>query len=476
MDMNRRRMLALAVAAASMPVLAACGGDTRQQKQAAAPVKTGIQTIDPNRPGNDTWPFEEAEKLNDSLRWPRSDVADPAAKVTITIASTSDVIAEVRNMQFDYFFRKRHPNIEIKRETSTFDGFLTKYMAQAAGGSLPDVMYNHYSWTQNFISNNIVAPLEDFISRSPDFARDDLPKAGLAYFERGGKLYGLPTDMAPKLLFFNKDIFDKAGLKYPDETWTFEQMIETAKKLKSGSGATKIFGFSPTPKPAPDLSTVFLMPYGGRFLSPDETQVQVNSPEAVKTLGMWLDLLLKDGVTPSLAEELLLEKVDPWKSGHAAMHINGAWIMTELAKQKAFKWGATHVPKGPQGRFSPAVGSALVITEASRQKEAAWLYIYEYLSSSGYQFRRISAPARQSAWLPNAEALGIPAETAELVKEILADYATSDGVLRLPATKKAVDTAKPIWERAMLGKIDAKAALDEIAAKVGPLLAENKIA
>ncbi|MEV4899332.1 sugar ABC transporter substrate-binding protein [Nonomuraea sp. NPDC055795] len=326
MDMNRRRMLALAVAAASMPVIAACGGDTRQQKQAAAPVKTGIQTIDPNRPGNDTWPFEEAEKLNDSLRWPRSDVADPAAKVTITIASTSDVIAEVRNMQFDYFFRKRHPNIEIKRETSTFDGFLTKYMAQAAGGSLPDVMYNHYSWTQNFISNNIVAPLEDFIARSPDFARDDLPKAGLAYFERGGRLYGLPTDMAPKLLFFNKDIFDKAGLKYPDETWTFEKMIETAKKLKSGSGATKIFGFSPTPKPAPDLSTVFLMPYGGRFLSPDETQVQINSPEAVKTLGMWLDLLLKDGVTPSLAEELLLEKVDPWKSGHAAMHINGAWI------------------------------------------------------------------------------------------------------------------------------------------------------
>ncbi|WP_157244603.1 ABC transporter substrate-binding protein [Nonomuraea typhae] len=475
-NLSRRRMLALAVAAASMPVVAACGGDTRQQKQAAAPVKTGIQTIDPNRPGNDTWPFAEAEALNNSLTWPKTNVADPAAKVVITIASTSDVIAEVRNMQFDHFFKKRHPNIEIKRETSTFDGFLTKYMAQAAGGKLPDIMYNHYSWTQNFISNDIVAPLDDYIARSPGFARDDLPKAGLAYFERGGKLYGLPTDMAPKLLFYNKDLFDKAGLDYPDETWTIEKMIETAKKLKSGSGASKIYGFSPTPQPAPDLSTVFLMPYGGRFLSADETQVQINSPEAVKTMSMWLDLLLKDGVTPSLAELQLLEKVDPWKSGHAALHINGAWIMTELAKQKAFKWGATHVPKGPNGRHTPAVGSALVITQGSQQKEAAWLYIYEYLSSSGYRFRRISAPARQSAWIPNAEALGIPKDVAELVKEILADYATSDGVMRLPATKKAVDTAKPIWERAMLGKIDAKAALDEIAAKVGPLLAENKIA
>lgn len=476
MDMNRRQILALAVAAAAVPALSACAGDTRQQKQAAAPVKSGVPTLDPNRPGNETWPFEQAEALNRSLTWPKTNVPDPSSKVVITIANTSDVIAEVRNAQFDFFFKQRHPNIEIRRETSTFDSFLTKYMAQAAGGSLPDVMYNHYSWTQNFIANGIVHPLDEFIARTPDFGMADLPEAGLAYFRRDGKLYGLPTDMAPKLLYFNKDIFDKAGLKYPDETWTFEKMIETAKKLKSGSGATKIFGFSPSPKPAPDLSTVFLMPYGGRFLSPDETQVVINSPEAVKTMSMWLDLLVKDGVTPSLAEELLLEKVDPWKSGHAAMHINGAWIMTELSKQKAFKWGATHVPKGPQGRFSPAVGSALVMPASSRNKEAAWIYMYEYLSTSGYQFRRISAPARQSAWLPNAEALGIPKETAELVKEILADYATSDGVMRMPATKKIVDTAKPIWERAMIGKVDAETALKEIADKVAPLLAENKIA
>ncbi|MFI6319283.1 ABC transporter substrate-binding protein [Nonomuraea sp. NPDC050556] len=472
MDLNRRQMLALA---AAVPLLSSCAGDTRQRKQAAAPVKSGVPTLDPNRPGNDTWPYAEAEALNNSLTWPKTGVADPAGKVVITVATTSDVIAEVRNAQFDFFFRKRHPNIEIKRETSTFDGFLTKYMAQAAGGSLPDVMYNHYSWTQNFISNDIVQPLDDFIARTPEFGMSDLPKAGLAYFQRDGRLYGLPTDMAPKLLFYNKDLFDRAGLKYPDESWTFDKLVESARKLTGGEGAQKVFGFSPTPTPAPDLSTVFLMPYGGRFLSADETQVLIDRPEAQKVMSLWLDLLTKDRATPSLAELQLLEKVDPWKSGHAALHINGAWIMTELAKQKAFKWGATHVPKGPAGRFSPAVGSALVMTAASQQKDAAWIYMYEFLSTSGYQFRRISAPARQSAWLPNAEALGIPKETAELVKEILADYATSDGVLRLPATKKIVDTAKPVWERAMIGKADAGSALKEIAAKVGPLLAENKI-
>ncbi|MEU0568793.1 sugar ABC transporter substrate-binding protein [Nonomuraea sp. NPDC005983] len=475
--MNRRQMLALAVAAAAVPVLSACAGDTRRQKQAAAPVKSGVQTLDPNRPGNDSWPFAEAEQLNNALTWPKTNVPDPASKVVLTVAQTADVLAEVRNVQFDFFFNKRHPNIEIKRETTaTVDDFLTKYMAQAAGGTLPDVLYNHYSWTQNFISNGIIDPLDSYIAKTPDFGMKDLPESGLAYFKRDGKLYGLPTDMAPKLLFFNKTLFDKAGIAYPDKDWDFDKLIEVAKKMTSGSGVEKIFGLSPSPTISPDLSTVFLMAFGARFLSGDESQVLIDQPEGVAAMSRWLDLLTKDKVTPSLADQQLLQKVEPFKTGHAAMHINGAWLMTELAKQKAFQWGATHIPKGPKGRFSPAVGSALVMASSSKNKDAAWIYMHEYLSASGYQFRRISSPARQSAWLPNAEALGIPKETAELVKEILADYATSDGVLHLAATKKVVDMAKPIWERAMIGKVDAKTALQEIAGKVTPLLAQNKIA
>ncbi|MEZ0070758.1 sugar ABC transporter substrate-binding protein [Planotetraspora sp. GP83] len=477
LQLNRRRMLALAVAAAAVPVLGACGGDTRKQKHAAAPVKSGVPTLDPNRPGNETWPFEEAEALDNSLTWPKTDVADPASKVAITVAMTSDVIAEVRNTQFDFFFKKRHPNIEIKREISpSVDDFLTKYMAQAAGGVLPDVMYNHYSWTQNFIANNILQLLDDYVAKTPSFDMDDLPQKGLAYFQRDGKLYGLPTDMAPKLLFFNKDLFDKAGIKHPDEGWTVDKMLDAARKMTSGSGAEKVYGFSPMPIPSPDLSAVFLMPHGGRFLNADESAVVITEPAAAKAMGLWLDLLLKDKAVPSLAELQLLEKVEPFKTGHAAMHINGAWLMTELSKQKAFKWGATHVPKGPAGRFTPAVGSALVMPASSQNKDAAWIYMHEFLSSTGQQFRRISAPARQSAWEPNAEALGIPQDIAKLVKDVLADYASTDGVMKLPANKKVVNTAKPIWERAMLGKTDLESALREIADKVTPLLAENKIA
>jgi multiple sugar transport system substrate-binding protein len=134
------------------------------------------------------------------------------------------------------------------------------------------------------------------------------------------------------------------------------------------------------------------------------------------------------------------------------------------------------VPKGPNGRFTPAVGSALAMTAGSQQKDAAWIYLNEYLSSTGQQFRRISAPARQSAWMPNAEALNIPKDVVEFAQAAMKDYATSDGVMHLPANKKIVDTAKPIWEKAMIGDLSLDEALQQIAEQVTPLLAENKIA
>ncbi|MFI6786347.1 ABC transporter substrate-binding protein [Nonomuraea sp. NPDC050383] len=474
--MNRRQMLALAVAAAAVPVLSACAGDTRQQRQAAAPTKSGVPTLDPDRPGNDTWPYEEAEQLDNSLTWPKTDVPDPASKVTITVAITADVIAEVRNAQFDFFFRKRHPNIEIKRETSPFDAYLTKYMAQAAGGSMPDVIYTHYSWAQNFIANDVFEPLDPYIARTPAFDKDDLPVKALGFYERDGKLYGLPTDMAPKLLYFNKDVFDKAGEKYPDESWTVEKMMEVARRLTSGTGAEKIYGLTPMLLPEPDITPRCLAQYGGRFLNEDESACLIAEPAAQKVLGMWLDLL-RDKAVPSLAElNQVLEKVEPFKVGHAAMSINGAWSLTELAKQKAFRWGTVPIPKGPEGRFTPVIGSALAMYARSPQKDAAWIYLNEYLSAAGQQFRRISAPARQSAWEPNAEALGIPEDVVEVVKNAMKEYGTSDGVLKLPANKKVVETAKPIWERVMIGKTDLASGLKEITEKVTPLLAENKIA
>ncbi|MGH2560866.1 MAG: ABC transporter substrate-binding protein, partial [Thermomicrobiales bacterium] len=73
--------------------------------------------------------------------WPEVAVPEPTEEVTLSVAHAWDATFMQRQDQFDELFTERHPNIRIESENTTFADYLTKYTTQAAGGSLPDVMY-----------------------------------------------------------------------------------------------------------------------------------------------------------------------------------------------------------------------------------------------------------------------------------------------------------------------------------------------
>jgi len=395
--MSRRQLMSLAaLAAGAVPLLSACG-DNRKRQTAGPATSTGAVNAD--RPENKAYPYDEAEKLFKSLKWPSTNVPEPKSKVTVTMAITSDDNAQIRHMQFSKFFKELHPNIEIKREITPFADYLTKYMTQAAGGSLPDLMYIHYSWAQNFIKNKIVQPLDDLIAATPDFNKGDFTPTALSFFTRDGKLYAVPTDSAPKMLFYNKEMFAKANIPLPDKTWTWSKLQEVAKALTQGDGASKQFGFTPMPVPFGDLTTLYLLPYGGRFLSKDETTVEINSAAANDALKPWVDLQVNAKAVPSVADLQVVQKADVYRLKRAAMAVNGVWIIPavlSLADQYKFDWGLTHLPSGPAGRFTPAVGSSFGMTAKAANKEAAWIVMNAFLSAAGHRFFMFTPPSRLS--------------------------------------------------------------------------------
>ena len=141
-----------------------------------------------------------------------------------------------RQKQFDDLFTQRHPNIEITAENTTFADYLQKYTTQAAGGRLPDVMYTQFSWAQQLIRAGLFQQLDDYIAKQPDFNLPDFTPQSLVSYQHDGKTWGIPYDEGPGNLYYNKDLFDAAGVAYPDATWTLDRLKEVALKLTSGEG------------------------------------------------------------------------------------------------------------------------------------------------------------------------------------------------------------------------------------------------
>ncbi|GAA5063304.1 multiple sugar transport system substrate-binding protein [Thermocatellispora tengchongensis] len=464
---SRRAVLTGLGALGAVGALAACGGTARTPQTAEGRSTGG--------PGGDLYPFAEAEKLNASLTWPAS-IGEPASKVVITVASHWEAAFLPRQEQFDHFFMRRHPNIEVRREITPFAQFLQKYLAQAAGGSLPDIMYSHYSWVSNFVKQGVFLSVSAYAAKQPGFEREDFTGPSLGYFERGGQLYGLPYDCGPKLLFYNKDLFDAAGVAYPTASWTIEEMLDAAVRLARGKGAEKVFGMAGLPAPIADLTPTYLLAYGGRYLDPTETRCLIDQPGAVNALRPWFDLLHKHKAVPSAADAEAM-KAEPFSIGRAAMGVHGSWNAPNLAANARFRWAMADMPSGPEGRFTSAVGSGFAITAGSKAKDAAWIYLNELTSPAGQIFMWGStgrgSPSRTSAWPSYLESKLAP-EGAGLLEKALNDYATNDGVIRQPAGPKVVSVATPTWDRMASGRIAVPEGLRKIRDDVTPVLVENR--
>jgi multiple sugar transport system substrate-binding protein len=461
--LSRRRFLAGATAAGAtavaVPGLAGCAGSP------------GGQSIEGQPVDSELYPLDEARRLDRSLNWPRS-IGDPARRTKIVVAHTWTPDFWVRQMQFDTFFMERHPTIEVATENTPGGDYLSKYVIQAASGSLPDIMYAQYGFAQSFIQAGKFAALDAYVARQPDFDEADFTRPALDYYRSGGSLHGLGYDCGPVMLAYNKDIFDDGGVPYPNEDWTLNDLRDAARRLTQGSGADRIYGFSSFPDLSfPYASPLFLQPFGGRVLDQEQTHCVVTSARAREAARWWVDALMP--ATPTLGEHQALNITGAFLQGRAAMDIAGSWLGPMLRGQDAFQYDFSHWPAGPVRRSTSAVGSCYGITSGSQHQDAAWVYLNEYMSTAGLTFMFAStgsgSPGRKSAWPAYLRSPNAP-NGARLFYDALDSYATADGVLHLPSAPKIKDTIKPIWDRVRDGRTDVADAMGQIRDGVDPIL------
>ncbi|XOQ49475.1 MAG: Maltodextrin-binding protein [Eubacteriales bacterium] len=287
-----------------------------------------------------------------------------SGKVTIRFSSWDSAESFEQQQKLVDEFNKTHPNIQVNFE-GYGDQYDTKISAAIGAGDAPDVMY---MWNYPKYSEAL-EPLDSYIEKEGDSYKSNFYETLWNYNSMDGKILGLPVGYTSFVLYYNKDLFDKAKVAYPTDDWTWDDLHAAAKKL-TDKGA-KVYGYEVPTKPDPYDYEMFLWSNGTSYTDGNgNVQGYLNSDKAVQAFTVMQDML-KDGSAISVTSSNYGEA--EFKSGKAAMFITGAWSVNTLKDAKV-NFGVALLPRySPDQKSVSAVGaSGVAISKTCKNKEAAW--------------------------------------------------------------------------------------------------------
>lgn len=253
-------------------------------------------------------------------------------------------------------FTQTHPNIKVKLESVPFPDYQQKVTVLAAGQELPDIGWVSERMVPQFMANGILEDVTD-LNSDANFKMDDFIPSTLALFQKDEKLYGIPFSTPPSVMFYNKDLIEKAGLKSPNDLakegkWTWEEFEKTAKAITSGTGASKIYGanFFRDWKTWILLSSYSWSNGSGPF-NKEMTQFTWNDQYGTETLSMLQRMMFTDGSHPKAGEQVSFE------SGKIGMFFDVYSYVSKARTIKDFKWDIAPMPSGSRGS-APMLGQA----------------------------------------------------------------------------------------------------------------------
>jgi multiple sugar transport system substrate-binding protein len=240
----------------------------------------------------------------------------------------------------------------------------------------------------DYQSRDVLLDLKPFIDRD-GYDLTQLADQGVADFTTAdGGQYGIPRDLNTIVLYYNKTMFDAAGIAYPDDTWDWAKLVEVAKKLTldaNGDGTTDQWGFYTETTDMENYWSSLVSQAGGAIMNPDKTKTLLGSPEAATGIQFLQDLIWKEKVMPDPAITAALG--DAFEQGKAAMEANGTWLVpthTAAGADLGFEFGIAPLPKGPAGRVSSGNPTGAVVYKGSKAPDAAWEFV-KYLASPAAQ-------------------------------------------------------------------------------------------
>jgi multiple sugar transport system substrate-binding protein len=282
-------------------------------------------------------------------------------------------------------FEEEYPDINIELEAVPQE-YGTKLLANMAAGTGPDVYQVGDGDVAKFVSQGIVEPLDSYITGSEGFDLNTTFFPAVAAFGQiGGETYLLTKDYSPLVLYYNKDMFDEAGVEYPTADWTWDDLLAAAQALTNDDH----WGIQLPNSWGDWLWDRGIVPLiagnGGRLISEDGTQAEgfVNSPETVAAVQWYVDLFKVHEVAPTNADVASFSGADLFTSGQVAMLWTGRWPLKDYKAIEGFNFGTVGLPAGPVADANTLCWAGFAMNAASENKEAAWTFLKYITTGDG---------------------------------------------------------------------------------------------
>ncbi|ALB44399.1 MULTISPECIES: ABC transporter substrate-binding protein [Clostridium] len=296
-------------------------------------------------------------------------------------------------------FEGKNPGIKIDIQVTGWSDYWTMLEAAATGGSLPDTFWMHSNEIYRYASNGMLMDLTDKINKSDDVKLSNYPEGLVKIYNLNNKQYAIPKDYDTIGLWYNKTMFDKAGISYPDETWNWDKLYEAAKKLTTGDG--KQYGFL-APLHNQEGYYNFVYQNGGTIITDDKVSGYDN-PKTIEAMKYYVRFV-SEGLSPKIFDDAA--RAETLQNGLCAMGFFGSWNLSGFAANDYMtkNFNVTVLPSANDGkRASIFNGLGNAISANTKHPEEAWKWV-QYLSSKDGQTKQAELGVAISAYNGTADA------------------------------------------------------------------------
>lgn len=325
--------------------------------------------------------------------------------VTIEVAvSGSAQEMEIHQQKFDLYMEE-HPNVTIKPVDIGTERF-QKLMTLIGSGTAPDIIYIN-EWCYSLAYRDVLLPLDSYIEADTEFDLADYPESLLVPLRYEDQLYALPQEVSPYVIYYNKDMFEAAGLELPTDDWTMDDFYAAAKALTNPD--KNVYGYRHPGAWADQILNWFSLS-GVEFDTSGTEVTGLDTPEALSALEFLYNLVVVDKLSPNPAALTAMGKSADamFRNQSVAMEASGLWTLpTYKADPLSFEWDVVRMPRGETQKVKAGILN-WGISADTKNPDAAW-DLLKFLA--GPEGMRIVAESN----------MALPASTDEDANQIVLD-------------------------------------------------------